>query len=74
MLLMSSGCADAVPIVDADMVRKALASFAPTSGQGLAVSVLQEALRHASGDWTLRLVSEVVQMMLRGEIPEDVRS
>ena len=36
-------------------------------------SRLQEALRHASGDQTLRLVSEVYQLMLRGEIPEDMR-
>ena len=66
----------AVPVIDPDMVRKALSSFAPISGagpSGLRPSQLQEALRHSSGDQTLRLVSEVIQLMLRGEIPEDIR-
>ena len=48
---------------------------ASRSGAGpcfLRPSHLQEALRHASGDQTLRLVSEVIQMMLGFEIPEDI--
>ena len=66
----------AVPVIDPDMVRKALSSFAPISGagpSGLRPSHLQEALRHSSGDQTLRLVSEVIQLMLLGEIPEHTR-
>ena len=66
----------AVLVIDTDMVRKALSSFAPISGagpSGLRPSHLQEALRHSSSDQTLRLVSEVIQLMLRGEIPEDIR-
>ena len=58
------------------MVRKALSSFSPTSGagpSGLRPSHLQEALRHSSGDQTLHLISEVVHLMLRGEIPDDIR-
>ena len=54
---------------------KALTSFASTSGagpSGLRPSHLQEALRYSSGDQMLRLISEVVQMMLRGEILDDV--
>ena len=66
----------AVPVIDPGMIRKALSSFSPTSGagpSGLRPSHLQEALRHSSGDQTLRLISEVIQLMLRGEIPEDIR-
>ena len=66
----------AAPAVDPDMVRKALASFAPTSAagpSGLRPSHLQEALRQSSGDQTLLLISEVMQMQ-RGEILEDIRS
>ena len=66
----------AVTIVDPDMVRRALSNFSPTSGagpSGLRPSHLQEALRHSSGDQTLRLVSEVLQLMLRGEVPEGIR-
>ena len=66
----------AVPDVDSDLVRRALASFASTSGagpSGLRPSHLQNALRYSSGDQTLRLLSEVVLLMMRGEIPEDVR-
>ena len=51
-----------VPVIDSDMVRKALSSFAPISGagqSGLRPSHLQEA--------------EVIKLMLRGEIPEDIR-
>ena len=61
----------AVPAVDPELVLKALASFAPTSGagpSGLRPSHLQEALRYSSGDQTLRLLSEVLQLMLRGEV------
>ena len=58
----------AVPAIDPDLVRKAPATFSSSP----LTSHLQEALRHSSGDQTLRLLSMVVQMMLRGEIPEDV--
>ena len=66
----------AVPDVDPDLVRRALATFASTSGAGpsrLRPSHLQDALRYSSGDQTLRLLSEVVLLMMTGEIPEDVR-
>ena len=66
----------AVPVTDPDLIRKALSSFSPTSGAGpsrLRPSHLQEALRHSSGDQTLRLISEVIQLMLHGEVPEDIR-
>ena len=66
----------AVPDVDPDLVRLALATFASTSGAGpggLRTSHLQDALRYSSGDQTLRLLSEVVLLMMKGEIPEDVR-
>ena len=66
----------AVPDVDSDLVRRALATFASTSGagpSGLRPSHLQNALRYSSNDQTLRLLSEVVLLMLRGEIPDDVR-
>ena len=66
----------AVPVIDPDLIRKALSSFSPTSGagpSGLRPSHLQEALRHSSIDQTLRLISEVIQLMLRGEVPEDIR-
>ena len=65
----SSVSSGAVPATDPELVRKALTSFASTSGagpSGLRPSHLQEALRCSSGDQTLSLVSEVVQMMLRG--------
>ena len=68
--LVSQG---AVPDVDSDLVRRALATFASTSGAGpsrLRPSHLQDALRHSSSDKTLRLQSEVVLLMMRGEIPE----
>ena len=45
----------AVPAIDPDMIRKALASFSPTSGAGpygLRPSHLQQALRRSSGDQT----------------------
>ena len=69
-------CPGAVPDVDSDLVRRALATFASTSGagpSGLRPSHLQNALRFSSGDQTLRLLSEVVLLMMRGEIPDDVR-
>ena len=69
-------CPGAVPDVDSDLVRRALATFASTSGAGpcgLRPSHLQNALRFSSGDQTLRLLSEVVLLMMRGEIPDDVR-
>ena len=59
----------AVPAIDPHVVRKALATFSSSPR----TSHLQEALRHSSSDQTPRLLSEVIQMMLRGEIPEDVR-
>ena len=66
----------AVPDVDSDIVRRALATFAATSGagpSGLRPSHLQDALRHSSGDQTPRLLSEVILLMMKGEIPEGVR-
>ena len=66
----------AAPDVDPDMVRRALASFAATSGagpSGLRPSHLQDALRYSSGDLTLRLLAEVTSMMIKGELPEDIR-
>ena len=47
----------AVPVIDPDLIPKALSSFSPTSGAGpssLRLSHLQEALRHSSGDQTGR--------------------
>ena len=66
----------AAPDVDPDLVRRALASFAATSGagpSGLRPSHLQDALRYSSGDLTLRLLAEVTSMMIKGELPEDIR-
>ena len=66
----------AAPDADVDQVRRALASFAPTSGagpSGLRPSHLQDALRYSSGDLTLRLLAEVVSLMMKGELPEDIR-
>ena len=44
-------------------------------GRGVAVSALRISRKPYAtpGDQTLRLVSKVIQMMLRGEIPEDIR-
>ena len=66
----------AAPDADVDQVRRALASFASTSGagpSGLRPSHLQDALRYSSGDLTLRLLAEVVSLMMKGELPEDIR-
>ena len=66
----------AAPDVDPEQVRRALASFAATSGagpSGLRPSHLQDALRYSSGDLTLRLLAEVTSMMLKGELPDDIR-
>ena len=40
---------------------------------GLRPSHLQDALRYSSGDLTLRLLAEVVSLMMKGELPEDIR-
>ena len=64
------------PVVDSDQVRKALFSFPSTSGagrSGLRPSHVRDALRPASSDMLLRLLSEVVCLMLQGEVPEAVR-
>ena len=47
----------------------------PQPGWGLVVFVqpIQEATRHASGEQSSRFISEVIQLMLTGEIPEDIR-
>ena len=58
----------AVPDVDSDLFRRALAG-----PSGVRPSHLQDALRYSSSDQTLRLLSEVVLLVMRGEIPEDVR-
>ena len=58
-------CPGAVPDVDPDLVRRALATFASTSvagPSGLRPSHLQDALRYC--DQTLRLLSEVVLLMM----------
>ena len=68
--------AGAVPDVDSDLVCRALATSASTWGagpRGLRHSHLQDALSYSSGDQTLRLLSEVILLMMKGEIPEDVR-
>ena len=76
----STNCAPvspgAAPDVDPDQVRRALASFAATSGagpSGLRPSHLQDALRYSSGDLTLRLLAEVTSMILNCELPDDIR-
>ena len=64
------------PVAGSDQVRKALFSFPSTSGagrSGLRLSHVREALRPASSDLLLRLLSEVVCLMLQGEVPEAVR-
>ena len=65
----------AVPAIDPELVRQALTSFASASCAGPAgfvPRIPRRLLRYASGDQTLSLISEVVQMMLRGEFPDDV--
>ena len=42
-------------------------------GQGFVLSHVRDALRPASSDFLLRLLSEVVSLLLRGEVPESVR-
>ena len=66
----------AAPSADMEQVRKALLSFPSTSGagrSGLRPSHVRDALRPASSDLLLRLLSEVVSLLLRGEDPESVR-
>ena len=66
----------AAPDIGPDLVRRALASFAATSGagpSGLRPSHLQDALRYSSGDLTLRLLAEVTSMLIKGELPADIR-
>ena len=66
----------AAPVAGSDQVRKALFSFPSTSGSGrsgLRPSHVRDALRPASSDLLLRLLSEVVCLMLQGEVPEAVR-
>ena len=66
----------AAPSADVDQVRKALFSFPSTFGagrSGLRPSHVRDALRPASSDLLLRLLSEVVSLLLRGEVPESIR-
>ena len=66
----------AAPSADVDQVRKALLSFPSTSGagrSGLRPSHVRDALRPASSDLLLQLLSEVVSLLLRGEVPESIR-
>ena len=66
----------AAPSADSDQVRKALWSFSSTSGAGrssLRPSHVRDAMRPASSDLLLRLLSEVVSILLRGEVPEEIR-
>ena len=66
----------AAPVADSDQVRKALFSFPSNCGagrSGLRPSHVRDALRPASSDLLLRLLSEVVSIMLRGEVPEVIR-
>ena len=66
----------AAPSVDPDQVRKALASFPSASGagpSGLRPSEIREAMRPATSDLLLRLLSEVVDLLLQGEVPDEVR-
>ena len=61
---------------DVDKVCKALFSFPSTSGagrSGLRPSHVRDALRPASSDLFHRLLSEVVSLLLRGEVPESIR-
>ena len=53
-----------------------LLSFPSTSGagwSGLRPSHVRDAMRPSSSDLLLRLLSEVVSLLLRGEVPEMVR-
>ena len=66
----------AAPVADVDQVRKAVHSFPSTSGagrSGLRPSHIRDAVRPASSDLLLRLITEVVNLLLQGEVPESVR-
>ena len=66
----------AASVADIDHVRKAVHSFPSTSGagrSGLRPSHLCDAMRPASSDLLLRLITEVVNLLLQGEVPEAVR-
>ena len=66
----------AAPVVDVDGVRKAVQSFPSTSGagkSGLRPSHIRDATRPASSDLLFRLITEVVNLLLQGEVPESVR-
>ena len=66
----------AAPVAEVDQVRKAVHSFPSTSGagrSGLRPSHIRDALRIASSDLLLRLITEVVNPFLQGEVPESVR-
>ena len=64
------------PSAEVDQVRKALRSFPSTSGagrSGLGPSHIRDAMRPASADLLLRLLAEVVNLLLQGEVRESVR-
>ena len=66
----------AAPVAEVDQVRKAVHSFPSTSGagrSGLRPSHIRDAMRPASSDLLLRLLTEVVNLLLQGEVPESVR-
>ena len=59
-----------------DHVRKAVHSFPSTSGagrSGLRPSHIRDATRPASSDLLFRLISEVVNLLLQGAVPESIR-
>ena len=61
--------ARAAPTTDVDQIRKALHSFPSASGaerSGLGPSHIRDAMRPASADMLLRLLSEVVNLLLQG--------
>ena len=65
----------AAPVADMDQVLKAVHSFPSASGagrSGLRPSHLLDAMRPASSDLLLRLVTEVVNLLLQGEVPETI--
>ena len=66
----------AAPVADVDGVRKAVQSFPSSSGalkSGLRPSHIRDATRPASSDLLFRLITEVVNLFLQGEVPESVR-
>ena len=76
MLSLRPVASRAAPSVDVDSVRKAVHSFPSTSGagkSGLRPSHLREATRPASSDLLFRLITEVVNLLLQGEVPDSVR-